>query len=274
MSLQEGIHDGISNSDYHGDSEYLSSSGVKLLYEDPKAFHAKYILGENTKTPSRLQEAFDFGSYLHTLILEPELLADEYRIYSGSRDELGFSDFASEHDGFTVVTESQVKAANGLLEKYKKETVLLGEQGNAREVPLSSFFEKGFAEQTFCGELEGVKIKVRPDYRREFGDFGSIQDVKTTSEKSLTRYRVEKICVKYGYHISAAMYCDLVEKLTGKPQDFYFLFLSKSSKQVAMFKASETMLKRGRDQYKLALKRYRQAKESGVWYEHVIEELR
>ena len=274
MKLQDGIHEGISNFDYHSDREYLSSSVVKLLYEDPKAFHAKYILGEKEKTPARLQEAFDFGSYLHTLILEPELLSDEYRIYTGAREDEGWKDFVKANKKFTVVTESQVKAANALYQKYKAESVLLGNQGEAEEVPLSSFFEKGYAEQTFCGELEGVKIKVRPDYRREFSDFGSIQDVKTTSEKSLTRYRVEKICTKYGYHISAAMYVDLVEKLTGKRQDFYFLFLSKSSKQVAMFKASEAMLKRGRDQYKLALKRYKEAKETGVWYEHVIEELR
>jgi len=276
MSLKLGINESISNKDYHSDKEFVSSSGLKLLYNDPKAYYERYVLGVEESTPPRLQAAFDFGSYLHTMILEPELLGDEYLIYSGpEEDEEAIDSMREANPDRTIITASQVKAANTLYKEYSGETVELGSHGDVKDVPLSSFFQDGEAEQTFCAEIDGVKIKVRCDYRKETSDGTcSIQDVKTTSGKRLSRYDVEKTCEKYGYALSAALYCDVVEAVTGKRHDFYFLFLSKNGGGARMFKASETFLKRGRDQYQIALKRLKKAKETGVYYEHRLEELR
>jgi len=276
MSLKLGINKEISNKDYHSDREFVSSSGLKLLYENPREYYERYVLGVKVSTPPKLQAAFDFGSYLHTMILEPELLSDEYLIYTGpEEDEEAIESMREANTSKTIITASQVKAANNLYKNYSGETVLLGSHGSEKEVPLSSFFQGGHAEQTFCAELDGVKVKVRCDYRKETSDgVFSIQDVKTTSGKRLSRYDVEKICTKYSYALSAALYCDVVEKCTGEKHDFYFMFLSKTSNNVSMFKASEEFLERGRRQYKIALKRLKKARESGVYYEHKIEELR
>jgi len=276
MTLKLGINEKISNADYHADKEFVSSSGLKLMYTDPKAYYEQYVLGETRTTPPALRRAFDFGSYLHTMILEPELLSDEYLIFTGSEeDEEAIQSMRDGNPDKTIITESQVKAANAMYKDYTGTSVKLGHHGEVKDVALSSFFTGGEPEQTFCAELDGVKVKVRCDYRKETEDGTcSIQDVKTTSLKRLSRYDAEKTCEKYGYHISAALYCDVVKEITGKEHDFYFLFLSKNGGGVELFKASKEFLKRGRDQYQVALKRLKKARETNIYYEHVVEELR
>ena len=70
------------------------------------------------------------------------------------------------------------------------------------------------------------------------------------------------------------MYVDLVSQATGKPHDFYFVFLSKKDFQTRVFKASEGMLDRGRAMYKEAIERLKEAESTGVYFENKIQELR
>lgn len=259
--LKNGILTDIPNDVYHSNKEYVSSSGLKKMFEDPKRFYEEYVKGEQPFISARLQEAFDFGSYLHTLILEPHLLGEEYSI-------------EKEVEGKKTISKENAELANKMFNKYQKSSILLGEQGQEVLTPMNTFIEGGYAEQTICTSMDGIKIKVRPDYRREFSDYGQIIDVKTTSESSLTSYSVQKICAKYGYALSAALYVDAVEKITGVEQEFYFLFLSKKSQQVALFKASEAMLERGRDQYQIALKRLKEARKTGIYYTASVPELK
>ena len=262
MKLKEGILDNISNNAYHSDKEYESSSTLKKMFENPKEYYRTRVKGEEAYIPPRLQEAFDFGSYLHTLILEPHLLDHEYHI--GTEGKVGKKSISMDN----------AVLANKMFNKYNKETIELGEQGKESLVKLNTFIEGGIAEQTLCTTLDGIKVKVRPDYRREFLDHGQIVDVKTTSEASLTPYKVDKICAKYGYALSAALYVDVVQQLTGIEQEFYFLFLSKKGiNQVEIFKASDSFLERGRKQYTLALKRLKKARETGIYYAANVPEL-
>ena len=264
--LKNGILDNISNEDYHSDKEYVSSSALKKLFEKPKAFYLEYIKGEKPFISDRLQEAFDFGSYLHTLVLEPHLLNEEYVIYEGDEKQ--------EVSGKTSISRDNAELASKMFNNYNGSTVRIGEH-EGELVRVSSFIKDGMAEQTLCTELDGIKVKVRPDYRREFLDYGQIVDVKTTSEASLTPYKVEKICAKLGYALSAALYVDVVKELTGLDQEFYFLFLSKKgNQQVELFKASEAFLQRGRDQYKLALRSLAKARETGIYYSATVPELK
>lgn len=263
--LKNGILEDISNEDYHNDKEYVSSSGLKKMFDKPKAFYEEYVKGVKPYYSENLLRAFDFGSYLHTLILEPHLLDKEYLIC----DEQS----STKPEDKKVILREDAELASKMYNAYAKATVAIGDH-DGKLVKLSSFIEGGVAEQTLCTALDGIKVKVRPDYRRELGDYGQIVDVKTTSESSLTPYQVGKICSKYGYALSAALYVDVVKELTGLDQEFYFLFLSKKgSLQVELFKASEDFLQRGREQYQIALKRLKKARETGIYYSAKVQEL-
>ena len=182
----------------------------------------------------------------------------------------------AESENKTIITGSQKQLADTMIDNFEKAHVTLGMPGNEKDVLISSFFKDGAAEETLAGVLNDYKVKTRFDYRKEFDDFGSINDLKTTGIAlgSATLEDVEDICTYWGYDLSAALYVDLVTKQTGKPHDFYFVFLSKKDFQTRIFKASEGMLERGRAMYKEAIERLKEAEKTGVYFENKIMELR
>jgi len=272
VKLKLGINEYISNEDYHANREYISSSGLKKILVDPRGFYKEYVLNEGEQKTS---SAFDFGSYLHCAILEPHLLDEEFAVYDGAMKRgKKFEQFAEENEGKTIITTSQEQQAKRLINNFYNTRVIIGPQGHDKEVDVSSFFTKGFAEQTVTTEIKGIKVKVRADYRKEFDDFGSINDLKTTGENIDTIKSAERVCSIYDYDLSAALYVDVFTMVTGKPHDWYFTFLSKKNGEVRVYKASDQMLEAGRKKYMEAIDLLVKAKETGIYYENRIEELR
>lgn len=272
MTLKLGLNDYLTNEEYHGDTEYISSSGLKLILNDPRKFYKEYILGERTASSN---PAFDFGSYVHCAILEPHLLDAEFAIFDGiqKRGKV-YEECVEKNPNKTIISRTQSTQAQKLIDAFNAATVVIGAQGHDKEVCVSSFYSGGFAEQTATAEINGVKVKVRSDYRKEFEDFGSINDIKTTSENIDTVRSAERVCALYDYDLSAALYVDVFNMVTGKPHDFYFTFLSKKNGECRMYKASEQMLERGRAKYQEAIQNLIKAKESGIWYVNKIQEIR
>lgn len=267
--LIDGFNPDISNEDYHGDRTYISSSGLKLVLKDPRQFYKTYVLNE--ESASLNQSAMDLGSYIHALILEPHLVEKEFAVFDGAmRRGKAWEEFEkSVKEGQIIITKSQDVQAQDLVRNFYDTELELGDD----VVKVSSFFEGGNAEETLCGELDGLRVKVRFDYRKEGDGFASINDIKTTSKRILGKRDAEDVCAAFGYHISAALYVDLVEKETGKKHDFYFCFLSKKDGQTTLFKASEQMLERGRQDYKQAIQLIKKGRETGIWYEAKIQEI-
>ena len=168
---------------------------------------------------------------MHSLILEPHKTDEEFAIFDGAR-RAGkvWEEFKVENMDKTILLRMQQRKAAQLMEKYHEKQILIDHpERGTEEVKISSFFENGAAEETFGAEIDGVKVKVRTDYRKEWKNFGSINDVKTTGEDSLSTENIEKICARWSYDISAALYCDVLEQATGKPHNFFFLFISTNS---------------------------------------------
>ena len=181
----------------------------------------------------------------------------------------------------TIITSSQKSLVDMMISQYEETTVRLGLHGEEVDVPISSFFTDGVAEETLCGEINGYKVKTRFDYRKveKIGDrveFASINDLKTTAAPmgSATLEDVEEICKHWGYDVSAALYVDLVTQETGIKHDFYFVFMSKKDSVCRIFKASEAMLERGRKRYLDAIEVLKEAEKTGIYFSSTIEELR
>jgi len=271
-TLKLGFNKDIENQKYHDDKEFISSSGLKLLYKNPREFHRIYVLGEDQNSMN--QSALDMGTYIHAQILEPHLVETDFAIFEGAmRRGKAWEEFKSNNEGKILLTKSQDALSQKLMKNYREAKVVIGKHGFENEVPVSSFFEDGAAEETLCVVLNGVKVKVRFDYRREFEDFGSINDVKTTNEYISTPKQVMAICRTWGYDVSAALYTDAVAQETGKNHDFYFTFLSKKDGACRIFRASEEFLAGGRRKYQTAIEQLKEARESGIWYKNNIEEL-
>lgn len=272
--LKKGFNNKCSNEYYHSNRSHKSSSALKLILKDPRQYYKNYVLNEPQNFNS---DALSVGSFAHTRILEPHLVEEEYAIFTGARRSGdAWKEFKEKAGDKTIITSSQKRLVDEMIRSYEKASVILGNADNEKEVMVSSFFNEGVAEETLCGEINGYKVKTRFDYRKEFDDFGSINDLKTTATAlgSATLEDVEEICAYWGYDVSAALYVDLVTQETGKPYDFYFIFISKKDHVTKIFKASEGMLQRGRDKYLLAIDRLKECEESGIYFENKIEELR
>lgn len=256
-SPKEGFNENIPNEVYHANRTHVSSSVLKTALKDMDEFKRVYIDGEESK-PFGNKLALDFGSYIHALILEPHLIEEEFAFWEGTvmreDDKEEWEQFKKDNEGKIIIFNDQVEHGKKLLENfYKKEIIWEG-----KPVLLNTLFVGGAAEETCCAKMDGVDVKVRFDYRN--GKRFFINDIKTTSSKIKTRKDVEKVCATYEYDLSAALYCDVVEKITGNAHDFYFTFISKKDGGSTIWKASEAMLERGRAKYKEALRRIKLAR--------------
>ena len=272
--LTEGINKEMSNADYHGDREYVSSSGLKLMFKQPREFYNQYVLGDFTNSPSG--PSLDFGSYVHSLILEPHKTDEEFAIFPGfKRQGKEWESFQAENLSKTILSKTYKAKADEIMNVYKDKFVTIDHpERGTEEVPMCTFFEGGKAEETFATEIDGIKVKVRTDYRKEWGKFGSINDVKTAGEEYLTIENIEKICVRWSYDVSTALYIDVVTKVTGKSHDFFFLFISTITGKMELVKASEQMIENGRRKYKEAIRRLKIARETGVYFKNEIPEIK
>jgi hypothetical protein len=185
----------------------------------------------------------EFGTYMHGNILEPEKLAEEF-LHSEAetrRHKIWREDNANNPDKI-VISKSEEKLARALLGSfYKNEDAI-------------NLLKNGIAESTWGAEIEGVKVKARPDYLIYNK---SIIDIKTSS-KALDKKEVENTCYRLGYDLSAAFYIDIVNKFKPGNYDFYFIFLNKNTLQTRVFKASEKFIQAGREKYLNALFKYKE----------------
>jgi hypothetical protein len=220
------------------------------LLKDPEAFHKKYILREKDDE-IRNVSAFRFGSYMHSMILEPHLLDVEYKIFrGGTRVKKAYKEMVADNPGLEIMTESEENQAHSLMKVYNERSEAV------------DLIKGGEAEATLCVNLDGVDIKVRADYVNV--EKGYIADVKTTADETNV-WEFKKTIKKYDYLLSAALYCQAFERHYGKPFDFYFIVLGKFTKTCDVFKIGKDSMERGVDRVNNALALYKQCKESNNW---------
>ena len=256
-TMKLGFNDNISNEQYHSAREYVSSSGLKLMNKCPREFYKRYVKGEASEEFSSVN--LIIGSLVHTLVLEPHLLEEEYALYTGQKNKSSneYKEWAETvPEGKTIITQPQLAKAH-----FLKDVTLENEHAK-------SLLCDGNPEQTLCAELDGIKIKVRADYLQG----KKVIDLKTTSS-GVTYDEVQASVLKWEYALSAALYVDCFTQYTGEKHDFYFVFIGKSPMGCEVYKASERMLEYGRKKYKKAIAAIKKARETGVWFNEGVQEI-
>ena len=238
--MENKIIENLPNNTYHLKDGYFSSSVLKLYLSDKIEFYNKYIL--NLPSEDITSSAFTFGSYVHSLILEPEKTDLEYHVTDLlSRRGNIYKDLQKEVGDKTIILKLQHTQALELLEAVKKNKL------------CKPFLEGGKAEVSIYGELDNLKVKVRADYFIETDTHINIVDLKTSSDP-VYKSSVLKTCSKFEYDLSAALYVDLFKQsFPNKEVSFYFIFLGKSETKANIFKAGPSFLESGRSKYKKAI---------------------
>lgn len=240
--MTDAVIHGLSNEAYHHEapySEYLSSSQLKIYLKSPKA--AKFALDNPTEEKS---DALRFGSLFHDLMAcLAEFNGDWAKGFYKWKDGIATFDppvnpktdiyYGATTKAYTEAYEQFLADNKGKTVAHVLETDLAGDMAcslirdsGATSEQVRKLLKWGKPEVSFFYETEdGIKLKVRPDLLTR----KKIIDWKTTTSGDLTEDAINRIILKYGYHISAAMYQYVVHEITGVWRDFILVIVSKDA---------------------------------------------
>lgn len=191
----------IPQTQYRSKREYLSASDVKLILENPYLYKIGY--------QRESSDSMILGSVIHSLVLEPDNFDRDFEVIEpvNIRTKAG-KEIMDKHRR----DSSKTVVPLPFYEKAKKvaKSVLSSDIGN--------LFKNGIAENSYFGELYGVKCKCRPDYVLEASSKKVIIDLKTTKFGGASPDAFMRAIASYGYYIQAAFYLNLLQA-----DDFIFV---------------------------------------------------
>lgn len=249
FKLQLGLNH-CTNDQYHSDREYLSSSKLKTLLESPAQFKREL----DNPPPPQKSSSLDLGTYVHSLCLEPHLVADEYAIFPGFRRAGdAYEQFKVLHPGKKIIAASMDNQAKRMVASIRACP------------PLLDLLKEGESELSIATEINGVKVKARFD--RIFTAGAYILDIKT-SRDSAGKDEFKQTIKEYEYDLSAALYAAVAEAHYNKQFDFYWGVLSKTEPpESRVYKASKATMEKGLLKVYMALDIYKQCMATNVWPE-------
>lgn len=231
--IEPTIH-GLSNEQYHHEapySKYLSSSQLKLYGKSPR--HAKFMLDNPVEEKS---ETLRFGSLFHDCmaamaegaslcevldaieVFEPPVNKSTGKPYGPTSNPYkeAYETFASSMHETLISTAEERDLVSAMLN-----SLLYGSGSTSEQV--RKLLKWGKPEVSHFIEYQGCKFKWRPDLETR----KKIVDWKSTTTDDLSEESLNRIILKYGYHISAPFYQFFTHEQTGVWKDFYIVFVSK-----------------------------------------------
>lgn len=212
--LKLGENPKCSNKEYHADTEWLNSSRLKFLYRGWDNYEKNYLSAPKKKSKSA-QNNLDFGTLLHSLLLERDNTLNDFAIYEGkTRHGARFEKFKALNTNKIIVTRPVFQRANKIIKRFK------------RRKTYRKLFIKGKSEVTVCTVIDGVKVKARYDWLDV--SRGRIIDLKSSRrDREDVMYFYDKDIWQWSYYLSAALYIQIAEIVYKRPFEFIILGLSK-----------------------------------------------
>lgn len=243
IKIEPGIIDGLPNAEYHGAKEWLGSTSLKTLALKTPA-HYKY-----ESTHQVFKDEFNIGTAAHSLILENDttniVVLDFPNYLTKAAKEAKAAAIADNKQPLLAKEWEQVQAMRDAV------------MDHAVAGPL---FKGLVPERSFFWEQDGMKFKVRPDALRE----DLIVDLKTTVNADTNEFG--KTAFSYGYFISAALYQQGVERVTGRKLPFVFVNVEKTAPYlVSVTELDDDALDFGRMMIERATRIYKECTKTDVW---------
>lgn len=197
-------------------------------------------------------DSLDFGSLVHTLVLEPETFDSIYAVTDlnlATKEGKAFKAEA-ESSGKKIVKGATVSSA------YRaRDSIMTNDDA-------SYLLRDGNAEVTMLADIDGTPVKARVDWLRTDG---VLVDLKTTQDASVKGFA--KSIHTYNYHRQGAFYSDIYN-LQPSCWSTDFIFVAVENKPpfaVKCHSVSPQYFELGREKYLRALDVYRECKQRDVW---------
>jgi hypothetical protein len=261
--LLKDISRDMPNMQYHMEKEHKSSSGFsKLLFNRPDHFfknaYADFML-----------IVFDEGSLFHTMLGEPDEFENEYSTTDTPKWVFKGAGMPSVNPEFMKERKIQARYKKTLVTNADVEKMTKKVSQCYAKPKLKRLLEHKLPERSFFGEIDGFKVKVRPDLicfdTDEDGEVTRVRiiDIKTSSKLTSTM-NASLSCFTYGYHIALYMYQKVVQDLLieagcNLPVTFDYLFVcrQKSNHKNGLFKSTEHMYELGKSDFERTLNDFR-----------------
>lgn len=236
----------MTNFEYHNRSE-ISKSDIDLMLKSMSHFKNKVY---EEPTPNMV-----LGSAFHKLVLEYDDFESEFAVLPNvdKRTKAGkeaYDKFLASIGSKTAIDIATFEKAKAMADNIKSDPA------------ISNFLSNGVAEESHFSEIDGVKVKARPDFYNK--KLGLIVDLKTTSSAKPSEFA--KSVANFNYHIQVAFYSDVLRSLGYEVNGFLFIGVeSKEPFYTGLFELDDEAVELGRSTYKAILQRYKHCLESGFF---------
>jgi hypothetical protein len=245
--LTPGLHDDISEADYHGHKGSLSHSGLKTLI---RYSPAEYRWQQEHQT---YKSTFDFGSAAHKLVLgvgDPIVVieADDWRTKAAkdARD-------AARIDNAVPLLKKDWQVVQDMADALSGHTLAMQmlSEGKPEVSAFAVDEETGVLRRSrfdWLGTNLAVDYKTSVDERPRSlgGRYGTVR--------------------KYGYDTQAAFYSDVAADLGHPLEEFAFIFQRKTEPYpVTVITLTPGSLDRARAEIREGFRMFRDCTESGIW---------
>jgi len=252
ISTDEAIYNSI---------DAISQSDLKELKRSPRHCLVKknrrLYEDDSSMTPAKL-----IGKAIHKAFLEKDdfenwFVEKPQEINRRTKEgKIQYEEFINTNKGRLILDEKEVKIINSVREAINGHPL------------ISELFQGGTAETSLIAKYPYLKsdkilyIKSRLDYWRE--DMNTIIDLKTTMDAGTKSF--QRDIFKYGYHIQAAFYCDIVALVTGRMPNFLIVAVEKSLPfGIKVYKIPKELIDIARVQYQEWLDLYTKCYNEGSW---------
>lgn len=240
----------VTDDEYHGDTEHVSSTQLKSMLKTPQHFLAA-VQGAGKDTA-----ALEFGRLAHMAVFEPWRFEDLVLPFDGefNRRYRECKKFVADHPNHIVIGQDKYDALLAMRNAVRSHRF----RGRA----LGEWFDEGEPEKAiyFVERVTGVKCRVKVDcLHPEFiFDLKSTLDVLPRSFSSVVQ--------NYHYDMSAFMYQTGVQYFTGGDRPFIFVPVEKEAPYSVMtYTAGDSLLDNGAQKFEDALNRLKHAREHDSW---------
>lgn len=249
----------LTNDEYRSVKAW-SNSDISMILQSPA------LIEWSRKAPGDGSDSVDLGTHVHCALLEPDVFAADYIKMPefDLRSKVGKENKAA----FLLAMDASNKII--LNDKTYQQVIAMRDSVLAHPVANSLLASKGQSEVSIFGELQGLKVKCRPDRIVDPGEFGGnhiLVDIKKTADIDKFIYSVRD----FGYHRQAAYYSDIYKQLTGCKPRFVFVVVGEKRSigrhPVRVWELDEDVVDVGRAQYLEGLERCGEYDEFGCGFD-------
>jgi len=259
-TVKPGFVYDLDEATYHADRDSLSHSGVKLLLRSPALFRH-----EQDSAPV-YKAVFDFGSAAHKQALGagPELVVHEYdpEKVKSPKATNAWKDQQKEVRAFggVLLLPDEMAVVEAMAARLSSHRLAMRLLADGQPEVSAYAVDESTGIMRRC-RFDWLGPTVLTDYK----------SAATADPRDLAgRYGVVK---KLGYGNQAAWYLDLARDLGHPAAAFAFIFQEKTEPyQVTVAYVDDADLDEARDQNRIALERFRDCRDSGIWPEYLPDD--